>query len=166
MNPPRSRRFATRARRLAVLSLPVALLWLGLPTSALAQPTYKLGVYTHVKPLATLKLDGNKLSRTEVKDDPGFRLQYHFLKEGKELATIDARANPTLELPHKEAGTYTVALEVFYPTFKGSGQKGEFKAVSNVISYRLQAGPNGTMQVVVIEQPVRRTGWRRTEVKG
>jgi len=144
------------------LVLPAALL-LALPAAALAQPTYKLEVKPHVKPLATLKLDGNKLSRTDLADDPGFRLQYHFLKEGKELAVIDARANPTLALPHKEAGTYSVVLEVFYPAYKGgSGARGQFKAVSNVLTYRLEGAPADGLRVVVVEPVARGTGWRRT----
>ncbi len=144
--------------RTARFLLPAVLLVV-LPAAARAQPTYKLGVYKHVQPLATLKLDGKQLRRSDVKDDPGFRLQYHFLKDGKELTTIDARAQPTLTLPHKEPGTYAVVLEVFYPSFKGSGQKGQFVAVSNTLTYRLEAGPGKTVRVVPME---RRDGWRRT----
>src|SRR5262245_6714654 len=107
------------------LTLPAALLLLALPSAALAQPTYKRERKPHVKPLATLKLDGDKLSRTDLQDDPGFRLQYRFVKEGKELTTVDARANPTLALPHRDPGTYSVVLEVFHPAYKGgSGQRG------------------------------------------
>jgi hypothetical protein len=144
--------------RTARILLPAVLL-IVLPAAARAQPTYKLGVYTHVQPTATLKLDGSQLSRSDVKDDPGFRLQYHFLKDGKELTTIDARAQPQLSLPHKESGTYAVVLEVFYPAFKGSGQKGQFVAVSNTLYYRLEAADGGTVRVVLMEE---RDGWRRT----
>src|SRR5262245_6704245 len=57
-----------------------------------AQPTYKLGVGAHLNPSATLKLEGTAITRSAVRDDPGFRLQYHFLKDGKTLTTAEARA--------------------------------------------------------------------------
>src|SRR5437588_13944 len=50
-----------------------------------AQPTYRLEVRPFVKPRATLTLDGTKVKRSAVKDDPGFRLQYHIKKDGKTL---------------------------------------------------------------------------------
>ena len=68
-----------------------------------AQPTYKLDVKPNLKPLAALKLEGTKITRTNVKDDPGFRLQYHFKKDGKTLAAVEARTDLSL-MPQKEAG--------------------------------------------------------------
>src|SRR5262249_33434142 len=98
-----------------------------LPSVALAQPTYKLEVKPDLKPLVTLQLDGGRHSRSNEKEAPGFRLQYHFKKDGKTAPTTDARANPAVEVPRKEAGTYSVVLELFYPTYKGGNQpKGEF----------------------------------------
>jgi hypothetical protein len=124
--------------------------------SARAQPTYKLDVKVHLKPLATLTLKGDKLSRSGVKDDPGFRLQYHFKKDGKTVTAVEARSNPTLTIPQKQAGTYTVVLELFYPAYKGgTAQKGEFKPVSNVVTFRVEAGakPTDPVKVVFIEPP-------------
>src|SRR5689334_13221353 len=92
---------------------------LGLVAPAAAQPTYKLGVGKDLKPLATLKLEGTTVTRTKVKDDPGFRLQLLFRKDGKEVAVLNARADTALEIPRKEPGTYTVVLEAFYPAYKG-----------------------------------------------
>src|SRR5438445_9730264 len=102
--------------------------------SAAAQPTYRLEVRPFVKPQATLTLEGHKVKRSTVKDDPGFRLQYHIKKDGKTLSTVEARAQPVLEVPQKDAGTYSVVLELFYPTYKpGNAQKGQFKPISNVL---------------------------------
>jgi hypothetical protein len=115
-----------------------------------AQPTYKLDVKPNLKPLATLKLEGTKIMRTSIKDDPGFRLQYHFKKDGKTQSTAEARSATTLEVPQKDAGTYTVVLELFYPAYKGgTAQKGEFKPISNVLTYKVEAG-----KVTLIETPM------------
>ncbi len=132
----------------------LAAAWLAVP--AVAQPTYKLDVKPDLKPQATLTLDGGRLTRSALKDDPGFRLQYHFKKDGKAFDTAEARSNPTLDVPQKEAGTYTVVLELFYPAYKGgTAQKGEFKAVSNVLTYRVEPGtkPGDPSKVVLVEPP-------------
>jgi hypothetical protein len=125
-------------------------------TIARAQPTYKLDVKAHLKPLATLTLKGARLSRSAIKDDPGFRLQYHFRKDGKTAAVLEARANATVDIPTKTAGTYSVVLELFYPAYKGgTQQKGDFKPASNVINFRIEPGaqPKDPVKVVLIEPP-------------
>jgi hypothetical protein len=120
--------------------------------SAPAQPTYQLSVKPHLKPLATLRLEGERIRRSAIQEDPGFRLQFHFKKDGKTAAIIEARANPTVDVPQKEAGTYTVALELFYPAYKGgTAQKGEFKPISEVLTYRVEPGP--PLKITFIEPP-------------
>jgi hypothetical protein len=128
----------------------------GLVHLVLAQTAYKLGVKPDLKPLATLKIDGSKIVRTDVADDPGFRLQYHFKKDGKTVAQAEARANETLDVPQKEAGTYTVVLELFYPAYKnGTATKGGFKPISNVLTYKVEAGAaaESPVKVTVVEPP-------------
>lgn len=119
----------------------IALLWLACAaTDGRAQPTYKNDVRPNLKPHATLRLAGNKLSHGGVKDDPGFRLQYHFKKNAASVTTVEGRSNPSLDVPTLEAGVYTVVLELFYPAYKGGAQqKGEFKTISNVVTYRVEA---------------------------
>jgi len=103
--------------------------------SSIAQPTYKLGVKPDLTPHAVLQLEGGKVVRSEVQEDPGFRLQYHVMKDGKSLSVVDARTTSTIELPAQGAGTYIVTLELFYPGYKtGTVQKGNFKAISNVLT--------------------------------
>lgn len=138
--------------RIACTSTTLLLLCCVFP--AVAQPTYKLSVKPDLKPLATLQLEGPKLTRTEVKDDPGFRLQYHFKKDGKSVAQTEARTDTTLDIALKEAGTYTVALELFYPAYKGGAvQKGEFKAISNVLTFKLEPGakPEDPVKITLVE---------------
>jgi len=116
---------------------------------ALAQPTYRLDVRGDLKPLATLSVNGERIRRSAVKDDPGFRLQFHFQKEGKTIATIDARADEAVVPPSLEPGVYTVALELFHPGYKGgTGIKGQFKAVSETLTYRIEPGKPVKIAVV------------------
>jgi len=133
-----------------------AVVSLGTSLPLTAQPTYKLGVKPDLKPLATLKLEGSTLKRTEVQDDPGFRLQYHFKKDGKTAVAVEARTGDTLAVPLKDAGTYTVVLELFYPAYKGgAAQKGEFKPVSHVLTLRVEPGakPEDPAKITLIEPP-------------
>jgi hypothetical protein len=144
----------TNTRRVFVLCF-LIVGFLCAPSRSAAQPTYKLDVKPHLKPLATLTVKDGKLTRTAIVDDPGFRLQYHF-KDGKSSTVMNARAGTTLAIPQNTPGTYTVVLEMFYPAYKGgTGQKGEFKPVSNVIQFRVEAGarPTDPVKVVLVEPP-------------
>jgi hypothetical protein len=117
-------------------------------STALAQPTFKLSVKPDLQPLASLKFDGARISRSAVADDPGFRLQYHIRKDGKTVSVVDARASTTIELPLKEAGAYMVTLELFYPDYKGgNAQKGAFKPISNMLWYLAYKDMAGQLQI-------------------
>jgi hypothetical protein len=140
----------TGTRLLAVFALFV------LPALTVAQPTYKLDVKPNLKPQATLQLDGSRIRRSAIKDDPGFRLQYHFKKDGKTIATVEARSQQMVELPQKDPGNYSVVLELFYPAYKGGAQqKGEFKPISNVLAYRIEPGAKmgDPVKIAVVEPP-------------
>lgn len=103
--------------------------------SSSAQPTYKLGVKPDLTPHAVLQLEGAKVVRSEVQEDPGFRLQFHVMKDGKSLSVVEARSASTIALPQQGVGTYIVTLELFYPGYKtGTVQKGNFKSISNVLT--------------------------------
>src|SRR5262249_38012193 len=95
-----------------------ALAWLALAAPAFAQPTYKLDVKADLQPRAVLRLADRQVSRSALSDDPGFRLQYHFQKDGKTVATVEGRSKTAVDLPSVEPGVYTVALELFYPAYK------------------------------------------------
>jgi hypothetical protein len=131
-----------------------ALLLLAPATTALAQPTYRLDVKKELAPRATLTLTGDMLSRSAVRDDPGFRLQFHFRKDGKTVATVNARGDDRVRLSSLDAGTYTVVLELFHPGYKGgTGLKGEFKPVSDVLTYRIEVGKPPKITVVPPAKP-------------
>jgi hypothetical protein len=135
----------SRATPLAALAVILAL-----TASAQAQPTYKLDVKPELKPIAAVHLDGKEIVRSAVLDDPGFRLQFHVRQDGKTVATIEARSQEKVEVPKAEPGVYTVTLELFYPAYKGgAAQKGEFKAISNVLTYRVESAE----KIVVVNPP-------------
>ncbi len=115
-----------------------------------AQPTYKLDVKADLKPMAALQLDGKQIARSAVLDDPGFRLQFHVRQDGKTVATIEARSQTKVDVPKLVPGVYTVTLELFYPAYKGgAAQKGEFKAISNELTYRVESAE----KIVVVNPP-------------
>src|SRR5688572_433420 len=120
------------------------------PKEAAGQPTYKLEVKTNLRPLTIIKFEGAKLSRTPVKDDPGFRLQWHFKKDGKTLQVTEARSQPELEIPDKTPGVYSVVVEMFNPSYKtGDLQKGQFKPASDELVYEVKppVAAGGSVQV-------------------
>lgn len=107
--------------------------------STAAQPTYKLDVKPDLKPIAVLQLEGKQIARSKVLDDPGFRLQYHVRQDGKTVATIEARSQTKIDVPKIDPGVYTVTLELFFPAYKGgTAQKGQFKPISNELTYRVE----------------------------
>jgi hypothetical protein len=115
-----------------------------------AQPTYKLDVKPDLKPIALVSLDGKQIAHSPVLDDPGFRLQFHVQQNGKTVATIEARSRSKVDVPKLDPGVYTVTLELFYPAYKGgAAQKGEFKAISNVLTYRVESAE----KIVVVNPP-------------
>src|SRR5262249_4967122 len=122
-----------------------------LPALAAAQPTYRLGVDAHVFPSAVLKLEGARLSHGPVKDDPGFRLPFHILKDGKSLLTQNARLDDAIDLPTKDAGDYAAVVELFYQAYTGGSEtKGQSKAISPYVLYTVGA-PGGTIKTRTCE---------------
>src|SRR4051812_9921483 len=86
------------------LAAPALMVLALLPALASAQPTYKLDVKPELKPAAVLSIADNAVARTEVKDDPGFRLQYHFkTKDGKDAGVVEARSRTTVAPPKTDA---------------------------------------------------------------
>lgn len=109
--------------------------------AALAQPTYKLEVKPEFAPRASLSVVDGRIVRTDVANDPGFRLQLHVKKDGRTVAIVEARSESKFDLPAKDPGDYTATLELFYPAYKGGNdQKGQFRPVSWPLHYRVEAG--------------------------
>jgi hypothetical protein len=93
-------------------------------------------------PKAELRLTGRKVTRSVVMNDWGMMLRFVVKKDGKEVATVPARATDTYEHPDTTAGTYTIVLQTWkYMNYAKDG-KGEFTAskfvdISNVVTYKI-----------------------------
>jgi hypothetical protein len=93
-------------------------------------------------PKAEIKLDGRRVTRSEVTHDWGVLLQWVVRRDGKVVATVNARAEPSYEHPDKTPGTYEVVLQMWkYADYK-KGADGEFTNskfidVSNKVTYKV-----------------------------
>lgn len=93
-------------------------------------------------PHAEIALDGRRVSRSLVTNDWGLRLQWVVKKDGKEIAAVNARAEPTYEHADNTPGKYEVVLQMWkYVNYKKNPQ-GEFTDskyidISNVVSYQI-----------------------------
>ena len=93
-------------------------------------------------PKAELRLTGRKVTRSVVMNDWGMMLRFVVKKDGKEVATVPARATDSYEHTDPTAGTYTIVLQTWkYMNYAKDG-KGEFTAskfvdISNVVTYKI-----------------------------
>jgi hypothetical protein len=64
-------------------------------------------------PKATLQLEGHTVTRSDVSNDWGTRLQWKISRDGKEVATVGAGIVPTFEHADTTPGKYEVVLQQF-----------------------------------------------------
>jgi hypothetical protein len=93
-------------------------------------------------PKAELRLDGRKVTRTEVTNDWGLLLQWVVKKDGKVVATVPARTATTYEHPEATPGKYEIVLQMWKYVSYAKGADGEFTAskfidVSNKVEYKV-----------------------------
>ena len=93
-------------------------------------------------PKAELKLDGRRVIRTDVANDWGLLLQWVVRKDGKEVATANARLTPVYEHPDKTPGSYEIVLQMWkYVNYRkkpdGEFIDSKFVEVSNTISCKI-----------------------------
>ena len=65
-------------------------------------------------PKATLRLSGRKITRSEVINDWGTRLQWKISRDGKEVATVGAGIESDFEHADTTPGSYQVVLQQFH----------------------------------------------------
>jgi hypothetical protein len=88
-------------------------------------------------PKAEIRLEGRKVTRGEVANDWGSRLQWKVLHNGKPVATPPARAESSYEHPDSAPGTYEIVLEMWkYEGYKKGGV-GQYVEISNKVSYQV-----------------------------
>jgi hypothetical protein len=91
-------------------------------------------------PQAEIRLDGRKVSRGDVTNDWGSRLQWQVKRDGKVIATPPARAELSYEQPDPQPGKYEVVLQMWKYVNYRKNKDGEFidskfVDVSNTVSY-------------------------------
>jgi len=94
---------------------------------------------------AEISLDGRKVTRGDVTNDWGSKIQWVVKKDGKVVATVAARAEPSYEHPDKTPGKYEVVLQQFkYVNFKKDGKgpdanytQSKFIDISEPVSYSI-----------------------------
>ncbi len=95
-----------------------------------------------VNPRAELKLDGRRVTRSDVVGDWGMLLRWCVYRDGKLIAALPARAESSYEHPDKTPGKYEIVLETWkYVDYKKDA-KGEFTnskfiEISNKVSYKI-----------------------------
>lgn len=93
-------------------------------------------------PKAEISVEGRKLTRSDVTNDWGLRLQWQIKRDGKVIATPPARADLTYEHDDKMPGKYEVVLQMWkYVNYKkdkeGEFTESKFVDISNVVSYAI-----------------------------
>jgi hypothetical protein len=93
-------------------------------------------------PKAELKIDGRRVSRSDVVNDWGLRLQWEVRRDGQVVATPPARAETTYEHPEKTPGKYEIVLQMWKYVDYRKNPMGEFINskyidISNKVSYTI-----------------------------
>jgi len=78
------------------------------------------------KPKASLSLEGRKVTRSEISNHWGTRLQWRVTRDGKEVAT--PTAGPELVFEHADTtpGKYQVVLQQFHYVGYAKDKEGKF----------------------------------------
>jgi len=91
-------------------------------------------------PKAEIKLDGRKVTRGEVSNDWGSKLQWVVSRDGKVVETVAARMATTYEHADKTPGKYEVVLQMFkYINYKKNAKReyidSKFIDISNKVGF-------------------------------
>ena len=93
-------------------------------------------------PKAEIQLAGRKVTRGDVSNDWGLRLQWEIRRDGKVVATAPARADLSYEHADTVAGKYEIVLQMWkYVDYKKSADgeftNSKFIDISNKVSYTI-----------------------------
>lgn len=93
-------------------------------------------------PKAELRLAGRRVTRTDVANDWGMMLRWVIKRDGKEIATVPARADKSYEHSDKTPGAYEIVLQTWKYVNYAKDAKGEFTvskfvSISNVVKYTI-----------------------------
>lgn len=93
-------------------------------------------------PRATIRVEGRRLIRSDVTNDWGLRLQWEIRRNGRVVATVNARADLECELPEAAPGEYSVVLQMWRYVNYRKDPHGEFVDslfidISNRVTYTI-----------------------------
>jgi hypothetical protein len=93
-------------------------------------------------PKAEIKVEGRRVTRSDVANDWGLQLLWVVSKDGKVVAQVNARTEPTYEHPDKTPGNYEIVLQIWkYMNYakdaKGEFTQSKFVDVSNKVIYKI-----------------------------
>lgn len=93
-------------------------------------------------PKATLELAGRSITRSEVSNNWGTRLQWVIRRDGKEIATAPVGLDLTFEHPDTTPGKYEVVLQQFqYVNYKkdkdGKFTESKYINISEPVTYTI-----------------------------
>ena len=92
-------------------------------------------------PQAEITHADHKLSRSEVTNDWGLRVQWLIKRDGQVIANPNARADLTYEHPDKTPGTYEIVLQMWkyvnYRKKDGEFVDSKYIDISNTVSYTI-----------------------------
>lgn len=93
-------------------------------------------------PRAEIRLEGRRVIRTAVTNDWGLRLQWEIRRNGKVIATPNARADLAYEHADTTPGTYEIVLQLWkYVDYRkkpdGEFITSKFVDISNKVTYKV-----------------------------
>ena len=93
-------------------------------------------------PVATIRLEGRRLIRSDVSNDWGLRLQWEIKRNGQIVATVNARPDAGYEHPDTAPGEYEVVLQMWHYVNYAKNPQGEFTTsrfvpVSNRVTFTI-----------------------------
>ena len=93
-------------------------------------------------PQAEIRLEGRRVVRSDVTNDWGLRLQWVVSRDGKVVATANARTESSFEHADTTPGKYEVGLQMwkyvdYRKTPDGQFVNSKFVDVSNKVSYTI-----------------------------
>lgn len=89
------------------------------------------------QPTAEIKLDGKTVSRGHIANDYGNRVHWKVLRDGKEVATVEARSSDSFTLADATPGAYEIVLETWKHEGYQSKALGKYVEISNRVSVRV-----------------------------
>jgi hypothetical protein len=89
------------------------------------------------EPKAAITLEGRTVTRGPISGDYGHRVHWKVLRDGKEVATPEARSSASYTVADATPGQYEISLE----TWKHEGYKGKslgkYIEISNKVSFKI-----------------------------